>query len=83
MTRDAKKKLAVTPAKSRTPVGNSPCLVRTKLKTNRMAPSAPMNENKEITGILLENGDVKLYIKIIKTTLLLLKILLIRKFRIK
>ena len=50
MTRDAKKKLAVTPAKSRTPVGNSPCLVRTRLKTSRMAPSDPMNENKEIIG---------------------------------
>ena len=50
MTSEAKKKFAVIPAKSKTSVGNSPCLVRTRLKTSIIAPSAPINENKEIIG---------------------------------
>ena len=48
MTSEAKKKFAVIPAKSKTSVGNSPCLVRTKLNTSKIAPRAPINENKEI-----------------------------------
>ena len=50
MTSEAKKKFAVIPAKSKTSVGNSPCLVRTKLNTSKIAPRAPINENKEIIG---------------------------------
>ena len=45
----AKKKLAVTPARSNTPVGNSPWRVRTRLNTKNIAPREPTKENKEIT----------------------------------
>ena len=45
----AKKKLAVTPARSNTAVGNSPWRVRTRLNTKKIAPREPKKENNEIT----------------------------------
>ena len=47
----AKKKLAVTPARSKTVVGNSPLLVRANEKTRVMAPNAPKNAAMGTVGI--------------------------------
>ena len=51
MTMAAKKKFAVTPASSRTDVGNSPVRVRAYEKTRVMAPRAPRNAAMGTVGM--------------------------------